>query len=172
MWCELSVGLKSFKIFELHSSVRFGKVIFIIRNKKWQWKKIIITIHAHFIIYSFISVLLFRKEEKLLSLLVSSSFRRVSTSGIRNISVATSSSSWVRQAEFKWGVNMESLRNQHSTAARHSFWNESNVTRLVATEHVRKRYSLRESILLQLSYVTYCSILIKFLSCTCCNQLS
>ena len=36
----------------------------------------------------------FRNEEKLVALLVYSSFRRVATSGIRNSSVATSSISW------------------------------------------------------------------------------
>ena len=38
----------------------------------------------------------FRNEEKPVSLLVYSSFRRVSTSGIRNRSVATSSISWLQ----------------------------------------------------------------------------
>ena len=37
----------------------------------------------------------FRNEEKLVALLVYSSFRRVATSGIRNNSVATGSISWI-----------------------------------------------------------------------------
>ena len=37
----------------------------------------------------------FRNEEKLVALLVYSSFLRVATSGIRNSSVATSSISWI-----------------------------------------------------------------------------
>ena len=43
-----------------------------------------------FVLYSF------RNEEKLVALLVYSSFRRVTTSGIRNSSVATSSISWIQ----------------------------------------------------------------------------
>ena len=42
----------------------------------------------------------------------------------------------------------------HSFAARLN-WNGTNdVTRLVTTEHVRNKYSLRESILLQASHAT------------------
>ena len=42
----------------------------------------------------------------------------------------------------------------HSTAARHS-WNSINdITKPVATEHVRNKYSLRESTLLQASHAT------------------
>ena len=37
----------------------------------------------------------FRNEEKLVALLVYSSFRRVATSGIQNSSVATSCISWI-----------------------------------------------------------------------------
>ena len=66
-------------------------------------------------------VLLSRNEEKLVALLVYYSFRRVATTGFQNISVITSNSSWIRQAVLKWGVNTESLRIQHSTAARHSY---------------------------------------------------
>ena len=43
----------------------------------------------------FLSSTFFRKEGKLLALLVFSSFRRVAFSGIRNSSVATSSSKWI-----------------------------------------------------------------------------
>ena len=52
-------------------------------------------------------------------------------------SVATSSISWIRQALLKWGVKTESLRIQHKLIARYSNRNESDVTKLVATEHVR-----------------------------------
>ena len=90
-----------------------------------------------FVFYSF------RNEEKLVAQLVYSSIRRVATSGIRNSSVTT-----VVLFEF------ESLRIHHSTAARHSCNSFSDVTRLVTTEHVRKKYSLRESILLQTSHAT------------------
>ena len=74
----------------------------------------------------------FRNEEKLLALLVDSSFRRVASSGTRNSSVATSSISWIKQAVLKRGVNTESLRIQHNTAAQCSYRNEIDVTRLVA----------------------------------------
>ena len=42
----------------------------------------------------------------------------------------------------------------HSTAARHGWKSFSNVTRLVTREHVRNKYSLRDSILLQTSHAT------------------
>ena len=47
---------------------------------------------------------------------------------------------------------MESLRIHHSTAARHSWNSFCDVTRLVTTEHVRNKCSLRESILMQTSH--------------------
>ena len=94
-------------------------------------------------------------EEKLVALIVYSSFRRVATSGIRNSSVATGSISWIKQAVFKWGVGTESLRIQHSTAAQFSYKNESHITRLVATEHVQNKHSLLESTLVQISPVTW-----------------
>ena len=65
-------------------------------------------------------VLLFRIEEKLVALLAYSSVRWLATSGFRSVSEATSNSSWIKQAVINWGVNTESLRIQHSTAARHS----------------------------------------------------
>ena len=63
----------------------------------------------------------FGNEEELVALLVYSSSRRVAASAIRNIFVANSSISWVRQAVLKGWVNTESLRTQHSTAARYSY---------------------------------------------------
>ena len=67
---------------------------------------------------------------------------------------------------------MKSLRIQHSTAARHSYQNGSDVSRLVATEHSRNKYSLRESITLQICQNICSTILIKStaLNCTYCNQ--
>ena len=129
-------------------------------KKNWWWKKMI-TFHANCIIYSLISLLLFRIEERLVALPVPSSFRRVATSGFQNNSAATSSSSWVRQAVVKWRVNTESLHFQHSTAARQSYWNETDVTRLIATEDVQNKYSVRESIILQLGHATYSSGFVK-----------
>ena len=51
----------------------------------------------------------------------------------------------MRQAVLKWGVKPESHSCHHRTAARQSQQSESFVTRLLATEHIRKKYSLRES---------------------------
>ena len=59
-------------------------------------------------------------EEKLVALLVYFSFRLVATSGIRNSSVATSSSSWIRQAVLRLGVNTKLFRIPHSTEAEYS----------------------------------------------------
>ena len=42
-----------------------------------------------------------------------------------------------------------SLRNRHSTATRRIENSIINVTRLVTTEHVRNKYSLRKSVALQ-----------------------
>ena len=83
--------------------------------------------------------LLGKKEEKLVGLLVYSSFVRVAISGSRII--PCSLVVVVVCAEMK--RNLESLPDHHSTAAWHS---TSDVTRLVATEHVRNKCSLRESI--------------------------
>ena len=55
----------------------------------------------------------FGNEEKLVALLVYSSFRRVATSGIRNSSVATSSISWIlgsrAQCKSEYGATPYSL---------------------------------------------------------------
>ena len=42
-------------------------------------------------------------------------------------------------------MNPEPLRIHHSTAARHSQDSVNDVIRLVATEHIGNKYSLRES---------------------------
>ena len=84
----------------------------------------------------------FGNEEKLVALLAYSSFRLVATSGIRNSSVATSSTSFnsVSRAQIRseYGVTPY----YHSTAAQHSWNGFCDVTRLVATERVRNKYSL------------------------------
>ena len=49
---------------------------------------------------------------------------------------------------------MESIRIHHSTAARHGQNSMNYVTKLVATEHLRNKYSLKESALLLVSHVT------------------
>ena len=59
-------------------------------------------------------VLFFRNEEKLVALLVHSSFRRVATVNFLFNPVATNDSSTLMQAVLKWAVNTESLFNQHS----------------------------------------------------------
>ena len=105
---------------------------------------IVIPFHHSFVVLWCISIFA-RNEEKLAPLLVYSTFRRVPTSGVLNNSVATSSSIWIGQAVLKWGVNMESLRYQHSTAAQNSYWIGYDVTRLVATEHLRSKLSLLDS---------------------------
>ena len=93
--------------------------------------------HILFFIYSVVFV--FRTEERLVAILVYTSFRRVVTSMLRRISVFKSSDSKITQAVLKWGVNTEWLRIQHSNAAKHSERNDCDVTRLVATERVRNR---------------------------------
>ena len=114
----------------------------------------------------------FGYEEKLVALLIYSSFWRVAINGIGNSSVAISSISWIRQDVLKWGVKTESHRIQHSTAARYSNRNENDVTGLVATEQVRNIYSVRESDLLRISHATCSSKSIgsNALNFTCCHQ--
>ena len=95
--------------------------------------------HHHF----FLGFESFGNEEKLVSLLVYSSFRLVTTNGIRNNSVATSSTSFNSVILAQIWMNTESLRIHHSTSIVRKL---CDLTRLVATEHVRKKYSLQESI--------------------------
>ena len=66
-------------------------------------------------------------------------------------SVATNNKNWMRQAVIKWGVNRESLRMHHSTAARYKDGIDCDVTRLVLMERVLKKYSILES------FTLYCS---------------
>ena len=63
----------------------------------------------------------------------------------------------------KLGVNPESLRFHDSTAARHSKSSVGDVSRLVATEHVRNKYSLRESVHLKSVTVLIASIYLQAL---------
>ena len=60
----------------------------------------------------------FGNEEKLVALLVCSSFRRVATSGIRNSSVATSSVSWnsVSRAQIRSDSGITPYSPQHCSA--------------------------------------------------------
>ena len=62
----------------------------------------------------------FGNEEKLVLLLVYSSFRLVATSGIRNSPVATSSISFNSVSHAQTKSETESLRIHHSTVAQHS----------------------------------------------------
>ena len=100
----------------------------------------------------------FGNEEKPVSLLIYSSFPLVATGGIRNSSVATSSTS------FNSVSATSGIRNSSVTTSSTSFNSISgaqirrdygvtsivrmicDITRLMATEHVRNKYSLRESI--------------------------
>ena len=92
-----------------------------------------------------------QKWEKLVATLIYSSLRRVATSMLQRTSVFTSSSSQVRQALLKWGVNTGPFRFQYSTAAQQIHRYDWEVTRLVATEHERNKRSLFESL------TPYCS---------------
>ena len=73
----------------------------------------------------------FENEDKLVALLVYSSFQRIASSGIRNSSVATRRNSSIKKAALNGKVNTESLRIRHSIAARHSQSNINDVSRLV-----------------------------------------
>ena len=72
----------------------------------------------------------FRIEEKLVALLIHSSFRRVATSMVRRISVLTSSGSQFSQVDRKLGANTDSLLIQYGNMAQLSNWNDCHVTRL------------------------------------------
>ena len=58
------------------------------------------------------------------------------------------------QAKLKWGVIPESLHIHHSTAAQYIYKIDCDVTRLVATERVRNKYSLWRS------FTLYCNSVI------------
>ena len=85
---------------------------------------------------------LVRNEEKLVALLVYSSIIEVSTSGFR---INPRSRKLVEMCP-QMRINPESVRIHRSTAERHSKSSVGYVTTLVPTEHVRNKYSLRESI--------------------------
>ena len=109
--------------------------------------------HVHFIINNSSLVLTLWKWGETGSTTSLLLIRMSSTSGFRKCSVFTSSSS----SSFLCS-NEEWFRN-HSvfTTAQHSD-SISDVTRLVATEHVRNKYSLRESIHLESVVVLIASI--------------
>ena len=91
--------------------------------------------------------ILFGIEQKLVALLVYSSFVRVATSGFRNFSVFTSSGSILCSTEECFRTLSVFTTTQHKKSS-------NDVTSFVATEHVRNKFSLRESILLQTSHAT------------------
>ena len=133
----------------------------------WLWvfenlKKYIDHLHAYFIINWSINLLLFQKWGETSS---STSLLLVPTSSYYS-SVVTSSKSWIRQAVrqtvLKWGVITESLRIQHSTAAQYCCKKESDVTRLVATVHVRNKYSHRVNFLANTSGYLYLKFQSKY----------
>ena len=97
-----------------------------------------ISFFFHSLLYSF------RKEEQLVALLVYNSFRRIATSMLQRNSIFASSSSQFTQVQRKWGVITDSLRNQYSITAQPDNGNDIDVTRLVATEHIRNKFSLLE----------------------------
>ena len=66
----------------------------------------------------------------------------------------------MKQAELKKGVNPQSPVFTR-TAALYSYKNDDDVTRVVATDHVRNKQPLRESTSLQLSHTTCTSISTK-----------
>ena len=69
------------------------------------------------IIFNTESVSMVRIDEKLVALLVYSSFKRVATSILRSNSVITSSDSLVIQTERELGVNTDSVGIQYSITA-------------------------------------------------------
>ena len=99
--------------------------------------------------YGSASELAIRNKEKLVALLVYPSFRRVTTGILRRILVITSSGSQV----------LPSIRIQYSITAQLSGWNDYDVTRQVATEHGRNKYSLLEIFSLFNSHVANGSII-------------
>ena len=85
-----------------------------------------------FFIHSIVFV--FRNEEKIVALLIYSSFKRVATRMLRRNLVFTFSGSQFSQTERKLGVNTVSLCIQYSIRAQFGNWNDCDVTRVVATE--------------------------------------
>ena len=91
----------------------------------------------HFLSFIHSLVFVFRNKQKLVALLVYCPFRRVATSIFRRITVFISSGRQFTQVEFKLGVKTDSVRIQYCITAQNNCWNNSDVTRLLATEHVR-----------------------------------
>ena len=102
-----------------------------------------------------------RKDKKLVGLQVCSSFRWVAASMLQRISLFISSDSQVNQTERKSGVNMVSLRIQYNITAQLSDWDDCDVIRLVATEHVRNKESFLEFFTLYKITLPFSSIIIN-----------
>ena len=84
-----------------------------------------------------------QNEEELEALQFYSSFILVVTSALRKVSDFTTSGMLINWAEWWDGVLTDLLRiqpYQHSIAAPINNKSDCDVTRLVATEHVRKKY--------------------------------
>ena len=78
---------------------------------------------------------------------------------LQRISIFTSSDRQVNEAGFKRRLNTDSLRIQYSITAQLNGRNDCDVTRLVATEHVRNKYSLQKSFSLFNSHATIRSLI-------------
>ena len=101
-------------------------------------------------------ILLFRMRKPVAALLFCFSFERLSTTSVvPKISGFTSSEKSISRLERRGAVNLVSLHIQHSIAARVNNWNLYDVTRLVATEHMWNKYSLLESLLLNIVALFY-----------------
>ena len=90
-------------------------------------------------------VFVFRDEKKLIALLNDSSFGPVATSRLQKISAFTSSGSQFSQAVCKLGLITDSLCIESGITAQLSSWNDCDVTRLVARQHVQRKCSFLES---------------------------
>ena len=108
---------------------------------------------------SFISslVVVFLTEEEIVALSVYSPLRRVATSMLQTIPAFTAGGSQISQTECKWAVKIDWLSIQYSVTAQHSGWNGCDVTKLVASEHLRNKYSLPESLFSLISHAAISS---------------
>ena len=88
------------------------------------------------------------RNEKIVALLVSSSFMLVTNSILQRIFVLTTGVSQVIHAERNSGINTELIRIQCSFMAKRSGRKGCHVSSLVATDNVLNNFSLLESILL------------------------
>ena len=102
---------------------------------------------------------LVRNEEKLVVLLLYSSFRRRVAISFRRKSALTSCGSQFIQSQRKWGVNKDSLQNQYSIMAQLRVRNQCDVTGLVPTEDVRSKYSRLETFSIFSSHAAISSII-------------